>query len=190
MLRSVPTGKNTKSHQQGMVLVVALVMVLLMSITAVSAIRGSNMQELMAGNMKERNQAFQAAEAALRMAEVQVQTNGTSLVFGNANGLFSNQNKHNSTLGSVSHWTSATWDSNAIKLATSRLDLKLAREPDYVIEQLEITASGAAATGNSIEYGSAVDEAGPITLYRLTSRGFGGSESTVVILQSTYRAQH
>ncbi len=190
MLHSVSAEQYSLRRQRGMVLVVALVMVLLMSITAVSAIRGSNMQELMAGNMKERNQAFQAAEAALRMAEVQVQTNGTSLVFNNANGLFSNQNMHSSALGSVSHWPSNTWDSHAITLVASRLDLKLAREPDYVIEQLQVVSSGAAATGNAIEYGAAVDEAGPIILYRLTSRGFGGSENSVVILQSTYRAQH
>lgn len=178
------------SAQRGMVLIVGLIMVLLMALVGVAAIRGSNLQELMAGNMKDRNQAFQAAEAALRMGEKLVQTSDSSLTFNGSNGLFTNQNLSGSTLGSVTSWSDEIWAANAVKLAKSKLDLKLSRTPEYVIERLEVSGSGIAVSGGSVEYGADIEEAGPTVLYRITSRGFGGSETSAVIVQSTYRAQH
>lgn len=176
--------------QRGMVLIVGLIMVLLMALVGVAAIRGSNLQELMAGNMKDRNQAFQAAEAALRMGEILVQTSEGSLTFNNTNGLFTNQNLSDSALGTVTSWSDEVWKTNAVNLTKSKLDLKLSRTPEYVIERLEVSASGTAASGGAIEYGANVEDAGPTVLYRITSRGFGGSETSAVIVQSTYRAQH
>lgn len=176
--------------QRGMVLIVGLVMVLLMAIVGVSAIRGSNLQEVMAGNMKDRNQAFQAAEAALRMGEIQVQTSDASLTFNNTNGLFTNLNLSGSALGSVTGWSDAVWLANAVTLPTAKLDLKLSRPPEYVIEQLEVSVSGAVASGGAIEYGASVEDTGPVILYRISSRGFGGSEASAVIVQSTYRVQY
>jgi hypothetical protein len=70
-----------KLNQSGMVLLVALVMVGLMSIIAVAAIRGSNMQEAMAGNLRDRNLAFQSAEAGLRIGEANVEAGATFGVF-------------------------------------------------------------------------------------------------------------
>jgi len=176
--------------QRGMVLIVGLIMVLLMAMVGVAAIRGSNLQELMAGNMKDRNQAFQAAEAALRMGEILVQTSEGSLTFNDTNGLFTNQNLSGSALGTVTSWSDDVWKAKAVKLAKSKLDLKLSRTPEYVIERLEVSASGTAASGGAIEYGANIEEGGPTVLYRITSRGFGGSETSAVIVQSTYRAQH
>lgn len=48
---------------------VSLVFLLLTSLVAVSAARSSASQEQMAGNLKHRNDSFQAAEAGLRLAE-------------------------------------------------------------------------------------------------------------------------
>lgn len=56
-------------RQRGSTLLVGLVMLLLMTFIGLAAIRGSGMQELMAGNMRDRQLAFQAAESALREAE-------------------------------------------------------------------------------------------------------------------------
>lgn len=55
--------------QQGVVLIVGLIMVLLISLIALAAIRGSGLQEAMVGNMRGRNLAFQAAESAVKDAE-------------------------------------------------------------------------------------------------------------------------
>jgi type IV pilus assembly protein PilX len=164
-----------RNLQQGVVLLVTLIMVGLMSIVAVSAIRGSSLQEAMAGNMHDRNLAFQAAEAALRVAEEDV-AKGTGLVFdGSKKGFYSDQNRPSPSLekGSVKGWTETDWDSNALLLTSAKIKLSngVTKYPQYVIEKI----------------GDFTDSGGNSTVYRITGRGFGISESSEVIVQSTYQ---
>lgn len=67
---------NSKKDQGGAILIVALVMLLLLTIIGLSSIRGTTMQERMAGNSRDESLAFQASETAMRQAEsvVQAQT--------------------------------------------------------------------------------------------------------------------
>ncbi|MCF6251350.1 MAG: PilX N-terminal domain-containing pilus assembly protein [Methylococcaceae bacterium] len=55
--------------QAGVVLVVSLIMLLLLTLIGVSGMQSTGLEEKMAGNKRNRNLAFQAAEAALRHAE-------------------------------------------------------------------------------------------------------------------------
>ncbi|MTW23046.1 pilus assembly PilX family protein [Allochromatium palmeri] len=64
---------KNKYSQQGAVLIVSLIMLLLLTIIGVSGMRGVTMQERMAGNLKEQYRSFQSAEAALRLAEQEVE---------------------------------------------------------------------------------------------------------------------
>src|SRR5690606_23790584 len=64
--------KINRHPESGAVLIMGLVMVLLISIVALSAIRSSNLQEAMAGNMRDRNMAFQAAESGVVSGEILV----------------------------------------------------------------------------------------------------------------------
>jgi type IV pilus assembly protein PilX len=68
------------SQQNGAVLLVALIMLLLLTILGAAAMRDTNLQERMAGNMRDHNLAFQAAEAALRFAEQEVKTGYADLI--------------------------------------------------------------------------------------------------------------
>lgn len=63
---------SAQSTQQGAVLIVALIMLLLLTIIGISSIRGTSLQENMAGNMRDSNLALQASEAALRKGEQRV----------------------------------------------------------------------------------------------------------------------
>lgn len=56
-------------RQQGAALVVGLIILVVLTLIGVQAMRTNIVQERMAGNMRERNIAFQAAEAALRVGE-------------------------------------------------------------------------------------------------------------------------
>jgi len=60
---------NPLKTQQGVVLIVALVMMLILTIAGISAMRLSVVEERMTSNYAERNIAFQSAEAALVDAE-------------------------------------------------------------------------------------------------------------------------
>lgn len=179
-------------RQSGAVLVVGLIIMLLMTIVGLAAIRGSNMQEMMAGNMRDRNLAFQAAEAGLRIAEQRLEAN-PNLVFNDSNGLYIDFNRPRESaeedgaqvlLASPVNWSSEEWKNKAV---LTTVDLAgVATAPRYVIEQMTTVPAEMGSTGGCIEFGCGSSEP-PQTFARVTSRGTGGSDNTEVILQSTYK---
>jgi type IV pilus assembly protein PilX len=58
-------------RESGAVLVIGLIILVVLTLLGVQGMRTNVAQERMAGNMRERNFAFQAAEAALRAGEAQ-----------------------------------------------------------------------------------------------------------------------
>jgi Tfp pilus assembly protein PilX len=64
------SSQLNKKNQQGAILVVALLFLLIMTILGLSGISSSFMEEKMVGNSISRERAFQASEAALRSAEL------------------------------------------------------------------------------------------------------------------------
>ena len=182
--------KNKYSvSERGAVLVVGLIMVLLISIIGVSAIRGSNLQEAMAGNMREHNLAFQAAESALRDGEGVVNPMQKNLPpFNGTNGLFLDKNKI--PTGSVIYYTDADW-TNTAKAKVTALNIKnVSVQPAYVIEELDVDIAASAASE-----GSAVDVVGMLvtgdpTPYRVTSKGYGADKNASVKLQTSYNRRY
>ena len=59
-----------RKRQRGAVMITALMILLLMTIFGISTMDTNILEEKMAGNMRDRNTAFQAAESALRAAEI------------------------------------------------------------------------------------------------------------------------
>ncbi|MBN3562481.1 pilus assembly PilX family protein [Aliamphritea spongicola] len=73
-----------RAREQGVVLIIALIFLLMLSLIGVSAMQGTTIQEKMAGNLRDQISAFNAAEAALREGELNASQgfdNGT-FVFG------------------------------------------------------------------------------------------------------------
>lgn len=171
------------SAQRGATLLVGLVMLLLMTVIGLAAMRGSGMQELMASNMRDRNLAFQAAEAGLRAGEEKLDDAvlpdfDTAPSDGHDGYVVAIDGSSNSGF-----WDSYGWDNNSV-LTSMEID-GISRQPRYVIE--EITS-----TGNIVSDGGAIDfqstlSADDTIYYRVTSRGTGGTDSAEVILQSTYK---
>nr|WP_225583710.1 PilX N-terminal domain-containing pilus assembly protein [Pseudoxanthomonas sp. PXM02] len=64
----VPAARD----QQGVALIVVLILLIVMSILGIVIMRSSAMQERMSANLRDRSIAFQAAEGALRFAQDQV----------------------------------------------------------------------------------------------------------------------
>ncbi|OZY83620.1 hypothetical protein CBP51_19645 [Cellvibrio mixtus] len=176
--------------QKGIVLLVALIMVLLISVVGLAAIRGSGLQELMAGNMRDHNLAFQAAEAGLRAAETtirpELEENALPLFTGG--GHFNDLNKANSEPKPPTLWDLDDWKS-ADNTVTTNMGLTLAsgEQPRYVMEKLVVPITiAAAADGSGIDTAS-MDSFEEPEFYRVTSRGTGGTVNANVILQSVYK---
>ena len=69
--RLQPTRLPPACRQQGMALIVSLFFLLLLSLLAVSSVQDATLQERMVANQRDHAMAFQAAEAALKAAEEQ-----------------------------------------------------------------------------------------------------------------------
>ena len=171
--------RNYRQREAGAVLIVGLIMVLLTSIIALSAIRSSNLQEAMAGNMRDRNIAFQAAESALVVGESQVDVYSPGIICtGQSTCHLRNTQPYQPPQDSVIYL-----DDNEFDLLARESGLELAgvsAAPNYMIEELTLFTPN---DGGSLEKGSGITNLVP---YRITAKGKGLGADTTVIVQSTY----
>lgn len=162
------------SRQQGAALIVSLVLLLVVTVLGVTAMRTTTLQERMAGNLRDNNLAFQAAEAALRDGEQFLQQAALP-TFDSTAGLLPRQ----TNAGQASFWNSHNWAGNS-RQATRLSDVTMTVEPPrYVIEELPPVP----AEGDSVRFGPLPE----VGFYRVTARGVGGTTDAVVVLQTTYR---
>lgn len=78
--RSVRGFSSRPGSQQGVALVVAIILLIVITLMGLAAVRGTIMQQKMTSNFYDRQLAFQAAEAGLRQAEAAVQASARFLV--------------------------------------------------------------------------------------------------------------
>jgi type IV pilus assembly protein PilX len=159
------------ARERGAVLIVSLVFLLVLTVLGVAALRNTTLEERMAGNLRDANLAFQAAEAALREGEQFLQQ-ATLPAFAGANGLLLMQDD----AGQPDFWNNHAWGANS---RTAGAVGGTAAAPQFVIEELPALP----AEGDSARFG-ALPEVG---FYRVTARAVGGTTDAVSILQTTYR---
>ena len=161
-------------RQVGMALVTGLIFMVVLTLLATVSMRNTIMEERMAGNSRDIDLAFQAAEAALRAGE-QVVTGATLPNFG-ATGPYLQVGDRDDQYWMSTH----NWANSSIAIASPPAGLAAA--PRYVVEALPAQTGGGAGN-TSLRFGVLVDSG----YYRVTARGVGGSPNTVVLLQTTYR---
>mgnify|MGYP000877815764 CR=1 FL=1 len=145
--------------QQGVVLFTALIFLVALMLIGNNAVQNSGLEERMAGNTRNRDMAFQAAEAALKNAGNTLSTwrvgpwTGTMPA-----GLVHNHSHANdsSYWGNIANWT------NYKSFTVSGV----AENPRYIIEKMP--------------------DVGTVEHYRVTARAVGGDTSAVVILQAAF----
>jgi type IV pilus assembly protein PilX len=176
-------------RQRGMTLVPAMLFLLTVAMLGLAALNSTVMEERMVGNAKDQNLAFQAAEAGLRDAEVDVMQNiapGAPFSASCADGLCT----------PPSTWATPTskdisrlidWSDPAVtrrygsRTPAGTIPL-VAAQPVYVIEKLSTIAAGA---GRSVALGTAPPGSDG-TAYRITVMATGARPETHVFLQSIY----
>jgi type IV pilus assembly protein PilX len=162
---------RSSAPQRGSALIIAMVMLLVMTLLGVTAIRNTTLQERMAGNLRDSNLAFQAAERALREGERFLRS-PTLPPFTGANGLLT---MHDDA-GEGAFWSTYDWVGNG---RTAAGILEVARAPLYVIEELPPVP----VVGGSERFGPLPD----VGFYRVTAQAVGGTADAVSVLQTTYR---
>ena len=149
----------TPHQQQGVVLIFALIMLVLISMISISMVRSSTMDERMAGGSRDRNKAFQAAEYALRACLAPLLDNSYART--NPVPLDPADAPAQPVWEVASNWTSNASREIAIDYGT---DPGLAANPRCIYETL------GAGSGS----------------FRVTSRALGAQDTTAVILQATF----
>jgi type IV pilus assembly protein PilX len=168
---------SISTSQRGMTLIIGLVMLLLLTIIGLAAIRGASLEERMAGNYRDRALAFQSAEAGLRAAETVL--NAASPPTWNTTGYGAQVDQG----GRVAYWESFNWNSQSI-LTNLGLDY-VSSQPRYYVELIK-SKFGLGDSGSGVDFESSL-KVEQESMFRITAKATGGSNDTVVILQSTYK---
>jgi type IV pilus assembly protein PilX len=168
------------ASQSGVVLAISLIILLLLTVMGVTAMQTTSLEEKMAGNLRDKNLAFQAAESALKAAENSLNPLPTFTTAGTGGFyLDNNLTSPNSIPTASAILTGSFWTTNPVatsSVTTAMLGNSIA-PPVYIIQKLTAFCPSPCASP-------------PVTLtpYKITVRATGGSTNTVVILQSIYTA--
>jgi type IV pilus assembly protein PilX len=174
--------------QRGVVLVSSLLLLLVVTIMALSMFRSFGIQEKVAGNMREKQRALQAAESAQQYAEVWLISNAAT----NAPVVCAAQLSANAAQGQIC--------SNKLWLtvpSVTTLPWQIAGANVGVTYLPPTMNVGTASASNTNAYSSApvfyISDAGasadpnvPGEVFQIDAAGFGGNANTVAVVESTY----
>jgi type IV pilus assembly protein PilX len=168
---SQPSRPLRHCAQHGAVLIMALIFMVLLMILGAGAVDTVVLEERMAGNMRDKNLSFQAAEAALAAAERYLVAT-TTLPDSGGNYPLTSGRKPDGDPGRTAYWTGTggfSWDStHATPTAVALAGVPASAY--YVIEELPPPTIG--------------DSDSPV--YRITVRATGGTAAALTMLQATY----
>jgi len=184
MQRDPYTRSAHGRKQDGAALVVALIFLLIMTLLGVGALNTTVLQEKMAGNTKEKNTAFQAAESALIVAENWIHEQVSKPIFPmNASGLYLASTGGSALLASID-WTGTSnlvvYPNTPTAAVSGGLSMVIT-QPKYVVEDLgEVPEEG----GSKVLPGAYKGKGN--TIVRITASGTGSTNAGQAIVQSTY----
>lgn len=185
-----PRFELAPAFQSGAVLVTSMLLLLVMTVLALGASQATRMQERMAGNARDRDLAFQSAEAGLRKAERLIDDPAlSSAPFACSSGrcqvwelsLLPPDIAYRSVTDwwGANAWAYSTDDQWTATPSTQIAGNRLARrDPMFVVEEVE-----------EVPDSLTIPPTGPPPsriYYRITSSAEGGSNRAVVVLQSTF----
>lgn len=171
-------------RQQGAIMVVSLLLLLIMTVLALGASQATRMQERMAGNARDHDLALQSAEAGVRAAErvVKGMTSAPPTCSTGRCPVFELGIPDAASTTALPLRDNTWWNANAWRYDASSnfiMSAGMARQdPEYMIEEYEVVYD----TLTIPPTGAAPNR----THYRITSRGVGGSNTTAVVIQSTW----
>ena len=179
----MPSAPKTRVQKEGgFVLIASLLMLIVMTLLAVSMYHNFNEQENIASNTKEKGRAFQIAQSTLQYGEYVLEHDGA--------GLPAASNCPSTTpLGAITICSNAV---NILPPTSSSNPMKLGNGMNYTSMAPAITIS--TTGGNStyyappqfyLEYLGAAPSAGG-EVYQVTALGYGSTPNAVAVVQSTY----
>ena len=162
--------------QKGSALIIGLIFILVLSFLGVQGMQGANIEEKMSGNFRDRAVAFEAAEAALKEAEIWLEdlVNPPAVLDGTNDSVWQ--------FGAPDIIDDATWDqAGAIAINNDEFN----DETKYIIEQRTVLEE---QSSRSVELGAISKSRSQVEVYsyRITARGVGISPNSTVLLQANF----
>ncbi|MGH8250596.1 MAG: pilus assembly PilX family protein [Steroidobacteraceae bacterium] len=166
--------------QQGAVLVISLILLLVMTVLGLAAMQITRMQERMAGNLRDSNVAFQGAEAGLRDAEnrlrLMVARPDTCAA---APCAIPSVYERNVLPPNLRNQTSVWWANNAQEYGVDGV-----QEIQQATEDPRVAIEDAGFIPDSLTVGHAPPEGR--NFYRITGYSTGATGTAQAVLESTY----
>ena len=169
-----------QKHQSGVALFICLILLLIMTLLAISSMGTSILEEKMAGNYKNTNQAFQSAETSLRNSEEWLAAQTSEPIPNNtgSNEVWTLNSPDPDSTNNLDWWnelSSTWWGANARSYGVGLTSINT--PPSSLIEYKTFVS-------DSLLMGTGSTSTG-LTIYQITARGTGGSDQAKVFLQST-----
>jgi type IV pilus assembly protein PilX len=178
--------------QRGVVLITSMLLLLVVTIMALSMFRSFGIQEKVAGNMREKQRALQAAVSAQTYAEQWLISNAATSVPAVCNALLS----ANAQQGQIC--SNRLWLSLPVGVTVTTVPWAVGTAANVGVTY---TPPGmlvqAASAGNSNSYvtkptfyisdaGTSADSNVPGEIYQIDAVGYGGNGNTAAVVESTY----
>ncbi len=170
------------SQQQGAVLAIGLVVLLVLTLLGTGSINSVRMEEKLTANVQSLGMAFEGAEAGLVQCETDIRVSSVADI--ESFDLELNELAEVAEDGSLSRWWEdfSNWDdSTRVRSNGYPSFASLTQEPSCVIEYVG-TASP------SLEFSEAVSTESPSTrrVYRVTAFSYGADERSSAVVESIY----
>lgn len=179
--------RNNIKHpvrQRGAILVVSLLLLLVLSVLAITASQTTRMEERMAGNARDVELAFQAGEAGLRAAEVRIQEDlapkGPSPVECDDPATCDADSRDNTETLDFVEQDVEWWGENAHALGKSLAYIDV--EPHFYTEVW-------ADVPDTLTVGSSMPKSGTM-YYTNTTRSQGATDTAVTLIESNYAVRY
>ena len=182
---------GARTAQRGIVLVSSLLLLLVVTIIALSMFRSFGIQEKIAGNMREKQRALQAAVSAQQYAEYWLSTTGTGTAsvtcaapLLNAN-LSQGQICSNKLPALVTDVTQVPWQigTASVGVTYTPANMNISTTP---VNNILNPSYYKAPTFYISDMGASADPSIPGEIYQVDAFGYGGNSNTAAVVESTY----
>lgn len=162
---------NSINEQQGAVLAVCLVLLVVFSLLGIVGMRTSILETRMSENLQDTEMSFQAAEIALKTGENWLNALTASPTVVTSCSSYPCIITYSPTRY-LQDQTSAWWNSNSAQVSTTIAGVNA--NPRYIIEYLRFVPDSGIQIGSGIPTGT--------FYYRITARGEGSTNNAVTVL--------
>jgi len=183
---------GARSAQRGMVLISSLLLLIVVTLIALSMFRSFGIQEKIAGNTRERQRALQAAVSAEAYAENWLSGNATTASVTCSSLLNANigqgQICSNKLPTVVTDVTSVPWQIGGAPVGVTYLPPGMSVSTTTTVSAANVANPTYYATPTFYisDMGASADPNIPGEIYQVDAVGYGGAGTTAAVVESTY----